>query len=204
MVIFFKWIFELQLVRPSWLIAFALVTIGCTSQPHVGYVAATKSGCCSSLAEVIFRPIPLGHEMDVSITAEAPILSFSGTPEHFVALKVPDDFKAMSIQIKSYLSTTYLPNSTALIPEFIFLDAKNEVVGKAALDNVRVAGEFIRSGIFSGSVMVPAGSRFIVIVAGKGNSRVPAYPSANGRPYIIPLAALGELSLRIFGKSETK
>lgn len=184
--------------------ACAAAITGCAGQPSVGYVNPTKSGCCSSLSEISFRPIALGDDIDVSVTADSPTFTFAAAPEHFVALKVPPNFTATTIQIKSYLSTNYLPNATALIPEFIFFNANNVAIGKAPLANVRVAGEFWRGGVYSGSSSVPSGTQHIVIVAGKGSSTVPAYPAANGRPYNIPLAALGELSLRLFGESNTK
>lgn len=198
------WMLVLRCSAQILLVACALVVAGCAGQPPVGYVNPTKSGCCSSLSEINFRLITPGNDMDVSITADSPTFTFAAAPEHFVALKLPANFAATTIQIKSYLSTDYLPNATALIPEFIFLNANNVIVGKAPLANVRVAGEFWRGGVFSGSSLVPSGTQHIVMVAGKGNSSVPAYPSANGRLYNIPLAALGEISLRLFGDPTTK
>lgn len=194
------WLQECRRLTQLGVIAGVIVITGCTSQPLVGNYVATKSACCSSIAEFNFRPIPLGLDVDFSITSTEPTFSFSGHLEHFVAFKVPNDFAAATIQFKSYLSTDYLPKATAVIPDFICLDGNFLVIGRVAATNMQVAGGFW-GGAFSGRAPVPPRTLYIVVVAGDGNNGVPAYHSENGRAYHIPAAALGNLSLRLFGES---
>ena len=189
----------------SWLglIASVVVITGCTSQPLVGSYVATKSACCSSIAEFKFHSIPLGQDIDFSITSTESNFPFSKHPEHFVAFKVPDDFIAATIQVKSYLSTDFLPKATAVIPDFIYLDANYLVIGKSAVTNMQEAGGFWGAA-FSGRAQVPPKTRYIVVIAGDGSTMGHDYHSANGTTHHIPAAALGKLSLRLFGESVPK
>ena len=185
------------------LIAGVVVITGCVSQPLVGRYAAPNLTCCSSMAEFAFRPIPVGQDVDFSITSTEPTFTFSGQPEHFVAFKVPDRFVVATIQVKSYLSTDFLPRATAVIPDFIYLDASYRVIGKSAVTHLQEAGGFW-GGAFSGRTQAPSTTRYIVVVAGDGSKGIPVYHSENGMAHPIPAAALGKLALRLFGESVTK
>jgi len=173
---------------------------GCMSQPLVGNYVASDSACCSTVKEFDFRPIRLGEDVEFSLTSGGPASSFSGGREHFSAFKVPDGFVATSIQSKSYLSTDLLPMATAVIPELRFYDESFLEIGKAGATNAQGATGFWRSAI-SSRAAIPVGTRYIVVTAGNTSGGLPTMRSENGRVHRIPAAAIGDLSLRLFGES---
>lgn len=177
----------------------AIFISGCANQPLIRDFVATKSACCSSMAQFNFRSIPLGQDFNLSITPAEPTFSFSDRLVHFVPLKVPDNFIATAIQVKSFLSTDYLPKATAVFPDFIYLDANFKIVGKAVVTDMQSAGNFWGSAI-SSRAQVPPKTLYIVVVAGDGSGGFPTINAGSGRPYSIPAAALGDISLRLFGE----
>ena len=174
---------------------------GCAGQPTVGQYAAPNTACCSSISEFTFRPVLLGQEVEFSLSPANPTYDFSGPRQHFVALRIPDGFAATTIQVRTYLSTAYLPQATAVIPEFLFLDVDYKVLTRRPTENFQTAGGFWRSAV-SGRVQVPSQTRYIVVTAGDGRSGVPVVRSENGTPYRVNPAALGDFSLRMFGESQ--
>jgi hypothetical protein len=191
-------------VMHAGLIAAVAFIAGCAGQPRLSDYVPEKMSCCTRIEEFTFRSIPLGEDVPVSISAKDSTYTFTEKPQHFVAFKVPDGFVATTIQAKTYLSTDFLPNATALFPEFIFLDANFGLLRRAELGNMQVAGEFWRGGAFAGRSSVPGLARYFIIVAAESGGQTPPYRAENGRPYQIPAAALGSLSVRLFGEKATK
>lgn len=144
--------------------------------------------------------MPLGKEVEFGLKADTSAYAFDGRRQHFVALKIPAGFTATTIQVRTYLSTGFLPRATAVIPEVIFLDRNRAIMAKKATTDFREAGGFWRASLL-GRVDVPRDARYIIIVAGDGSSGRPVYHSENRTSYSIPPAALGEFTLRLFGET---
>lgn len=182
----------------SVIISLILLT-ACSSEPLVrGYVAPTHT-CCARIDEFKFHRLSLGQEFVFSITSADPTYQFSaGRREHFAAFSVPDGFAATTIQSKSFLSTDFLPKATALLPDFIFLDGGYRQISRASVKDLQERGSFW-GGALGSTVIVPPGVRYFVVVAGiaDGSNQ---YHSENGSLNPIPAAALGKLSLRLFGE----
>jgi hypothetical protein len=181
-------------------LAVAAMLGGCASPVSVTDYATPATACCSSLSEFKFRPIPLGQDMELSFTAEDSAYAFSGRRQHFIALKIPDGFSATTIHVRSYLLGSFLPMTSAVIPEFYYLGADLKIIGTASTGDFQPAGGFWRTAV-SGRARVAAGTRYIVAVAGDGGNGVPVVYSENRTAYRIPAAPLGDFSLRLFGES---
>jgi hypothetical protein len=177
--------------------------VGCVGKPTVVGYTAPSTACCSSISEFQFRTPPLGQEVEFSLSPAESTYDFHGRRQHFIALKVPDGFQLTAVQVRTYLSTAYLPNATAVIPEFIHYGSDFQLLAKSSTSNFQTAGGFWRSGI-AGRTQVPPGTKYIVVIAGDGGSGLPTVYSENRTPYMIPAAALGEFSLRLFGESVKK
>ena len=95
---------------------------GCETHPRVEEYSAPAAACCSSLSALPFQPMPLGQELEVSLTPAGPTYDFSGKRQHVAALKIPDGFSATTVQVRTYLSGIFIWNMSALIPGFVFLD----------------------------------------------------------------------------------
>jgi len=182
----------------SLLLGLGLLT-SCSSEPLTQDYVAPVTPCCARISEFQFRPLPPGEEFLFNITPTDSTYRFSsGGAQHFAAFRIPDGFTATAIQTKSYLSSDYLPKATALLPDFIFFDSGYRQLGRASVRGLQERGDFW-GGSLGSTVAVPPGTRYLVVVAGEGDGSN-YYHSENGRRHPIPAAALGRLSLRLFGE----
>lgn len=191
-----------HLLRPLMrlmLAASALALAACTSQPLQGSYVVPTTDCCATLAEYAFKPLPLGQETDVSLTATSPTLALNGQRGHFVGFSIPPGVIASAVSVKTYLSSDFLPKATAVAPQFHFFDARFQPLAKVAVTDMQSEGGFWRSAV-SGRVAVPSDTRYIVLMASRGEAWRAVVRSENGTQYRLPPAALGDLSVRLFGE----
>ena len=145
--------------------------------------------------------MPLGQELELSLTPESPSYEFSGRRQHVAALKIPDGFSATDIQVRIYPSGIFVWNMSGIVPEFVFLDANHKMLAMRPTEDFQRATGFWRSGV-NGRVSVPPGARYFVVKPGDGSRGVPIVHSDNGTPGRVNPAALGDFSLRIFGEQQ--
>jgi hypothetical protein len=181
-------------------IAGAAVLAGCTSQPLARTYVAPNSTCCSSVDQFDFQTVQLGQDVEFGIASSSPTFAFFGRREHFAAFRIADGSDATSLHVKSYLSSDLLPMATAVVPQFSFYDASLAPIGRSIATDAQPAGGFWR-GAISGRAPVPSGTRYIIVTAADGSGGLPTLRSENGTRYQIPAAALGDLSLRLFGEA---
>ena len=189
------------LSRTAVAIACIAVLAGCAGQPTVGEYLTPKTACCASVSEVTFRPLSLGQDLGLSLSASSPTYEISGNRRHFVALKIPDGFEATAIHIKSYLTTPFLPKTSAVVPEFVFLDGSYRVIDTRPAEDFEVLREFGRSGV-TGRVNVPVTARYVMVMASDGSRGVPVIHIGGGSSHRVNPAALGDFAVRIFGEQK--
>lgn len=175
----------------------------CTSQPLVGDYVPPVAACCSKVSDYGFQPLALGKETDFSLAENGPTLTIDGRRGFFAGFSIRADIVASAAVVKSYLSTGFLPKATAVVPELVFYDADLQRIGSTTVSNMQSDNGFWRSSI-SGRVAVPNKTRHIVIIAGNGAKGRTLIRSENGTPYYLPPAALGDLSIRLFGEAESR
>ena len=162
-----------------------------------------NASCCSSISEFQFHPLPLGQEVEFSLTTEGPTYAFGEHRQRFIALKMPDGFIGTTIQVKMFLSTAFLPRASVVIPEFIYLGADLRIVERQTTKGFQEAGGFFRTALL-GRAEVPPDARYIVVIAGDGDGGRPIYNVGGGRAFGISPATEGDFTLRLFGESVTR
>lgn len=175
--------------------------VGCATQAKVEEYIAPATACCRTLSELTFRPMPLGEELELSLTPASSTYTFSGKRQHVAALKIPDGFNATLVHARTYLSGVFIWNMSALLPEFVFLDGNQKLIDTRPAEGFQPADGFWRSGV-TGRVVVPAGARYFIVKAGDGSRGVPVVHSDNGTPGRVSPAGIGDISLRIFGEPQ--
>ena len=146
-----------------------------------------------------FRTMPLGQELELTFDSGTPVYDFAGRRQHFAALKIPEGFSASMIQVRTYLSGTFIWDMGAVLPEFVFLDEGHKVIATRSTENYQRATGFWRSSV-TGRAAVPAQARYFVVKPADGSGGVPVVHSDNGTPGRVKPAALGDFSLRLFGE----
>jgi hypothetical protein len=149
------------------------------------------------MAEIRFRELPPGEEIEFSLTPTEATYEFSGQRRPFIALKVPEGFAASTIQVRSYLPTVVFGSkTTAVLPEFVYLGSDLRVIHSALTGGFQTAGGFWRSAV-TGRVAVPPQTRFLLVIAGNGSA---VLSNVDRTTFTIGPAALGDFSLRLFGE----
>lgn len=175
---------------------------GCANQPTTVEYVAPLGACCKSISEFQFRPFAPGSEVEFSLTPTEASYTFADKRQHFIALQLPDNFSATTIQVRSFLSTSFLPLATAVLPDFVYLNSDLNVIGKSSTGGTQAGGGFWRGSVI-GRVQVPQRTRYVVVTAGTSSSTATVH-SENGTPHQLPSAALGDFTLRLFGDSGSK
>src|SRR5687768_12846220 len=188
-------------MKPALAILCAFTLSGCATQSKVEGYAPPAAACCSSFSVLPLGTMPLGQELELSLTPASPTYEFSGQRQHVAALKIQDGFSATVIQVRTYLSGIFVWNMSALLPEFVFLDERYKVLATRPTESFQRQTGFWRSGV-NGRVAVPAGARYFVVKPSDGSAGVPTVYSDNGTPGKVKPASVGDFSLRIFGEQQ--
>lgn len=163
---------------------------GCTSQPLVANYEPQQTECCSKVHDFPFRQMVPGQDIQFQLTSADPTYSSNGKRQHFAAFRTPACLRPTAIHVTTYLSTEFFPKATAVSPDLIFLDADFAVLGQSEVSDWQPSDNQWRSAAM-GRAVVPSATRYVVVIPGEG---------LRGRPFSLPAAALGELSLRIYGE----
>lgn len=176
----------------------SVILTGCAGQPLLGSYNTPQTACCKSIGAVSFTLVALGQETEFNVKPDSQTLEFSGMRKHIVAIKIPDGVSVTALQVKTFLSTGFLPNATAVYPDFHFFDEKLAPLATASPDDFQPVGGFWRSGL-TGRVVVPSKTRFLIAMPSEGHRRSVVY-SENRTPYVVRPAALGDFTIRLFGQ----
>ncbi len=175
----------------------SVLLCACAGQPQVQGYQPKVADCCSKVSDYDFQPAKLGQEIDFQLTEKSPALSVTGHSGHMFGLKVPDGVTVSSVVVRSYLATSFLPNATIVAPDLYFYDADFRLIKNIAVTEMHDDKGFWRASL-SARVQAPPAAKFIVVMAGRtSQTRI---SSANGTPYLLPPAALGDMSIRLFGE----
>jgi hypothetical protein len=187
--------------RATLLMLTGVALAGCAGQPLAGHYETPTASCCATLADYRFAALPLAQDKEFSLVAQSPTLAIEGRPRHFAGFKVADGIAPSAVVVHSYLTTAFLPNATAGVPALHFYDGQLRPIGSATAAAMQSDSGFWRVGV-QGRVAVPGETRYIVVEASNGDGGYgPMVRSDNGSPHYIPAAALGDLSLRLFGST---
>jgi len=182
--------------------AFAIMAAGCTSHPLVQDYAPPVSSCCARAQEIAYSELPFGGKVDIAFAPSSPTYVIEGKPRHVGGVRIPSAVDPSSLIVTTYGSTTYLPMATAVVPDFIFLDEAFQIVGRAVADYSDYRGP-LASGSFGlqTRVLVPAKTRYVIVTPGQPTQTKPIGYGGVGQRYSMPPAALGEISLQLYGHS---
>lgn len=187
--------------RAAIALACIAVLTGCAGQPTVGEYLTPETACCKEIAEVAFRQWPLGQDLELSLSAGSPTYEILGRRRHFVALKIPEGFEPTAIHVKTYLTTPFLPVTSAVVPEFAFLDRSYQLIDVRPAEGFEALHQFGRSGVM-GRVDVPSAARYVMVTASDGSKSYPVIHVGGGASYRVKAAAIGEMAVRLFGEQK--
>jgi hypothetical protein len=183
------------------LAAVLAATAGCARAPLAGEYTPATASCCASPAEFRYRALAPGVDTEFHLSPTEPAFNFDGRLQHFAAFAVPDGVRASALHVTSYLTAEFLPSAAAVNPDFIFLDGNFAGLGKSPIADMQWKKGFWRGGL-EGRAAIPSGTKYIIVIAGRGGNVLPVVYSENRTAYRIPPAAMGDLAIKLFGERQ--
>jgi len=178
--------------------ALALLVTACAGVPvaEVRNSLASAKPCCSSYAQLQFKPLPPGERTKIELSTSSPVFPLSVGSAYVEALALPPSVSFLVIQA---LNTEYLPKATYPDPIFIFLDAAKQPIAEEKELPIQWNRHQVFPALYEyyygARVAVPAAARFVVVSAHPNSSRVQVAIAELGNRWPVHPAPVGTIAL---------
>jgi hypothetical protein len=151
----------------------------------------------NNIAEMHFTPMQTLNELTIKFDEQTPFYDFKDGKSFYSAISLPEPRQSRYLNIKSYLTSSYLPSAALLIPNFLVLDGNKKEIEK--IENYRLNSEsdFWQGGYYQGRVALPADAVYLVAYASSKHIPEAKAYSENGTEYVLPLSPAGEFKLTL-------
>lgn len=103
----------------------ALLFLGaCATVPPSKESLSVPQPCCRHYTELSYLPLPSSEEIAVTIDGASQVFAFPEGNSFLAAYKLPKMESGTTFELKTYMSTSYLPTATVFLPQILILDAK--------------------------------------------------------------------------------
>jgi hypothetical protein len=173
-----------------------LALAGCASVAELKQELNSRQSVASSLEQLDYRPLASEVPLSIKMNEQQAYLFPSG--KSFAAgLEVPDAANPHKLEIKSYLTSSYIPSASVFVPRFLFLDAQKHIVGDLGKYRLVLDNDFWKGSYFRASIVVPASTAFIVMYTDELPEPSLAIFNGNGVEYPMPHAPSGSVTLSL-------
>lgn len=174
-----------------------LILSGCASVDMMQKDLSTNNQITKSYDEMNFKKLETMKEESINFESKSPTYVFEEGKKYYAALNIPEPRQPRLINIKTYLTSSYLPSASILVPQLIFLNVNKQPIGKAKDFKLYPDSDFWLGGYFTADVSVPADANYMVVHAADSNSQILDVYSENGTEYALPLAPAGKIKLTL-------
>lgn len=170
---------------------------GCASVDMMQKDLSANNQITKSYEDMNFEKLENSKEISISFESKSPTYLFEEGKKYYAALSIPEPRQPRLINIKTYLTSSYLPSASILVPQLIYLNSSKQTIGKAKDFKLYPDSDFWLGGFFTADVSVPADASYIVVHAADSNSQTLDVYSENGTQYDLPLAPAGKIKLTL-------
>ena len=169
----------------------------CTSVSEMQTKLDSSTQSTSSITEMNFLPLKASQEQKVTLGENSPTYVFESGKNYYAAFSLPDPQSPKYLKFKLYLSTTYAPNATVLIPQIILLDDKKQII--SILKDYRVERDtaVFHESPFTANIPLPVNVSYIVLYAASSHPEELFIETISGQVWTIPLGPAGNLALTL-------
>jgi hypothetical protein len=187
---------KLNAAARFFLVTATLFLGACVPRPPIAFDSPQQASCCSTLRLATFQIMsPSGPTHAHISTNESPTFDFPDGRSTFVAYRLPASH-AETVEVDTYLSSSWLPDATVFRPRLIFLDENYRTVGYNHLDKMEASGKFVGGTYYFGISEIPVNSRYLVVYgAPSAHTERLVSRSDDGHAFGIPNAYEGDISL---------
>lgn len=183
--------------KTSWVLFLLATLSGCVSVTELQQQLANNQQVTASYREMNYQALESGKPLTANFDSKSPTFMFEDGKSYYAAFTVAQPELPHKLKVKTYLTSGYLPSTSLLVPNFLYLDAANKPLSSTKHFRLDPGVDFWQGGFFEGYVVVPPGTASLIVYANNStNSDLNAY-SENGREWPVPYAPAGKLVLEL-------
>lgn len=176
---------------------FLLLLTGCVSVPELQQQLANSSKVTHSYQEMNYAPLESAKSRAIKLDSESPTFMFEDGKSYYSALIIPDLGSPHKLNVKTYLTSDYLPSTSVVAPNFLFLDSNKQPLKTTKSFRLDPGVDFWLGGYFEGNVIVPAETAYLVLYTNNNSDSNLTTYSENGHEWPVPYAPAGKLALEL-------
>lgn len=149
----------------------------------------------SSISEMTYTPLKTGVEQSILFGEQTPTFQFPHGKGYYAAYELTETGQPRLVKVKTYLSASYLPSASILVPNLLVLDKDKQQIGK--IENYRIESDsnFFTGTTYYADLPLQANAAYLVVYAAPTHSENIYVYSENGTQYALPLAPAGKLNI---------
>jgi len=141
----------------------------------------------SSISEMAYTPLKTGVEQSILFGEQTPTFQFPHGKGYYAAFELTEAGQPRLVKVKTYLSASYLPSASILVPNLLVLDIEKQ--------QIESDSNFFTGTTYYADLPLQANAAYLVVYAAPNHSEnIYAY-SENGTEYALPLAPAGKIHI---------
>lgn len=181
-----------------YIVVIFLALSGCASVSELKQeLASTPTALTTSFSDMKVLPIEEGKELSIQLSKGSPVFIFEEGKSYYTTIAIPESKSARKLNIKSFFSTSYLPEANIFYPYFVFLNESKQPIKSEKNISLRSGSDFWLGGFYEGSVVVPVEAKEIIIYTSDNQSPTLLSFAENGTVRSVPHAPSGNIKLSL-------
>lgn len=158
-------------------------------------LSQSKAPQASSINDMAYTPLKTGVEQSILFGDKTPTFQFPHGKGYYAAFELTETGQPRLVTVKTYLSASYLPSASILVPNLLVLDKDKQQIGK--IENYRIESDsnFFTGMTYYADLPLQANAAYLVVYAAPTHSENIYVYSENGTEYVLPLAPAGKLHI---------
>lgn len=146
----------------------------------------------SNIESMPFSPLKTGVEQSVVFGDQTPTFQFQHGRGYYAAFALTETGQPRLVTVKTYLSSSYLPSASILVPNLLVLNKDKQQIGK--VENFRIESDtnFFTGTTYYADLPLQANAAYLVAYAAPTHADNIYVYSENGTEYALPLAPAGK------------
>ncbi|MDR3481565.1 MAG: hypothetical protein P4L91_12745 [Burkholderiaceae bacterium] len=187
----------MRMIKIVAVVAFLTLTGCATVQEQQHDLASASTALTNSFSEMQALPMAEEKELSIQLGKESPIFMFEEGKSYYATIAIPDSKSSRILHIKTFFSTSYLPQANILYPYFFFLNESKQPIKSEKAIYLQSGLDFLQGPFYEGNIEVPAMVKEIVIYTAVTQFPALRSFSGNGTVRIVPHAPSGKITLSL-------
>jgi maltose operon protein len=137
-------------------------------------------------SELSYLPLPQSEELSFKVDGTSQAFAFPEGNSYLAAFKLPKIELGTTLELKTYMSSSYLPVARVFLPQILVLDAKKMPLRLEKDLVLKQDVNFFKGGYWSTSIQLKMDDAYLIIytAAPKLGQGIPRYNRSSGYAYL--------------------